>query len=212
MTFKYVCDCKKNNFLNKDFSYWENRNTTSDENDIINYVNNLDINYDSLLHIGIGNSDFANYFCKKGNITGITISKKEILKAKSLNLVNYEVLLCDKYSLEFNDILQKKRFDLILDTNLKSYSCCHKSFLFFMKNLASLLKKGGKIITSRKGMSWYKNLKPKLSFNFKDFFYYKLKEKEGNKKNIFTLDEANKLADSLSLEVISNKNILTFNK
>ena len=212
MTFKYVCDCKKNNFLNNEFSYWENRKTTSDENDIINYVNNSDVNYCSFLHIGIGNSDFANYFWRKGSITGITISKKEISKAKSLNLVNYEVLLCDKYSLEFNDILQKKKFDLIVDTNLKSYSCCHKSFVFFMQNLANLLNYKGKIITSKKGMSWYKNLKPKLSFNFKDFFHYKLKEKEGNKENIFTLEEANKLADSLSLELISNNNIITFTK
>ena len=34
----------------------------------------------------------------------------------------------------------------------------------------------------------------------------------GNKENIFTLEEANKLADSLSLELISNNNIITFTK
>ena len=81
-----------------------------------------------------------------------------------------------------------------------------------MQNLANLLNYKGKIITSKKGMSWYKNLKPKLSFNFKDFFHYKLKEKEGNKDNILSLEEANKIADSLSLELISYNNIITFSK
>ena len=212
MTFKYVCDCKKNNFLEKNLSYWEDRKTTSDENDIINHLKNSDINYNSFLHIGIGNSDFANYFCEVGDITGVTISKKEILKAKSLNLNNYDVLLCDKYSLEFNNFLNNKKFDLIVDTNLKSYSCCNKSFIFFMQNLVNLLNYKGTIITSRKGMGWYKKLKPKLTFNFKNFFHYKLKEKEGDEDNIFTLREANKLADSLSLRLLIDDNILKFIK
>ena len=45
MTFKYVCDCKKNNFLEKNFSYWEDRKITSDENDIISHLKNSDNNY-----------------------------------------------------------------------------------------------------------------------------------------------------------------------
>ena len=212
MTFKYVCDCKKNNFLEKNFSYWEDRKITSDENDIISHLKNSDNNYCSFLHIGIGNSDFAKYFCDKVNITGITISKKEILKAQSLKLNNYEVLLCDKYSLEFNNFLNKKKFDLIIDTNLKSYSCCKKSFMYFMQNLVKLLNYKGAIITSRKGMTWYKNLKPKLSFNFRNFFHYKLKERDGDKENIFTLEEAKKLADSLSLNFFADNNILKFSK
>ncbi len=212
MTFKYLCSCAKNNFIEKEFSYWENKNTTSDENEVIKFIENLNINHASFLHIGIGNSKFANYFSDKGNITGITISKKEILKAKSLNLINYNVLLCDKYSLNFKSLLKKKKFDLIVDTNLKSYCCCQKSFSFFMHNLVKLLNYKGIIITSRRGMSWYKNLKPKLSFNFKNFFHYKLKEYEGNKDNIFTLEEANNLSNSLSLKLFTDKNILTFSK
>ena len=43
MTFKYICHCKKNNFLKNEFSYWENRNTTSDEIDIISYINNSEL-------------------------------------------------------------------------------------------------------------------------------------------------------------------------
>ena len=73
-------------------------------------------------------------------------------------------------------------FDLIVDTNLKSYSCCQKSFNFFMENLFYKLKKNGTLITSKNGMNWYKNLKPKLSFNFKNFFHFKLKEVKEIKK------------------------------
>ena len=44
-------------------------------------------------------------------------------------------------------------------------------------------------------MNWFKQLKPKLAFNFKKLFHFKLKEVEGDKKNILTIKE---------LELLSN--------
>ena len=97
-------------------------------------------------------------------------------------------------------ILNDKKFDVIVDTNLKSYSCCHESFDFFMENLLTKLENGGILITSKNGMRWFKELKPKLSFNFKNFFYYKLKEVSGNKENILTTNELINLSKRYNLE------------
>ena len=196
----YNCNCSKTNYLNHNFTYWENRQITSDEFEIINFLeNSLDLSSKSILHIGIGNSFFAKRFFKN-EIFGITISQKEIDLANSLGLSNYKVILCDKYSLNFKEILKNMSFDLIVDTNLKSYSCCQKSFDFFMENLFYKLNKNGTLITSKNGMNWYKSLKPKFSFNFRNFFHFKLKEVEGNKENVLSENELKSLASQFNLE------------
>ncbi len=196
----YNCNCSKTNYLNHNYTYWENRQITSDEYEIINFLeNSFDLSSKSILHIGIGNSFFAKKFFKN-QIFGITISQKEIDLANSLGLSNYKVLLCDKYSVNFKEELNDTSFDIIVDTNLKSYSCCQESFDFFMKNLISTLKKNGTLITSINGMNWYKSLKPKLSFNFRNFFHFKLKEVEGNKENILSNNELKSIARKFNLE------------
>ena len=198
----YICKCNKENFLDKNYSYWEDRTVTSDELDVINFISSFKtLRYKSILHIGIGNS----YLCKKIDnnyeITGITISKKEINKANTLNLPNYKVYLCDKYSIEFNSLIKKKKFDLIIDTNLKSYSCCRESFEFMMKNIIESINNDGMLITSINGMKWYKKLKPKLSFSFKKLFYFKLKEINGNELNILTINELKNLSQKFKLRM-----------
>ncbi len=50
-----------------------------------------------------------------------------------------------------------------------------------------MLNHKGILITSRKGMNWYKNIVPKLSFSLKRLFHYKLKEINGNSENIMTI-------------------------
>ena len=53
----YICKCKKTNFLKKEYTYWEDREVTTDELDIINLLKKSNsFNYKSILHIGIGNS------------------------------------------------------------------------------------------------------------------------------------------------------------
>ena len=197
---KYICNCSRTNYFDHNYTYWENRQITTDELEIINFLEySFDLSNKSILHIGIGNSLFAKKFLNN-QISGITISQKEIDVANSLCLSNYKVFLCDKYSINFKEELMNMSFDLIVDTNLKSYSCCQDSFKFFMENLFHKLKKNGTLITSKNGMNWYKNLKPKLSFNFKNFFHFKLKEVKGNKENILTLDEVKNLARQFNLE------------
>ena len=196
----YNCNCSRTNYSDRNYTYWENREITSDEFEIINFLEkSYDLRGKSILHIGIGNSFFAKKFFKN-QIFGITISQKEIDLAYSLRLSNYKVFLCDKYSLNFKEKLNNINFDLIVDTNLKSYSCCQDSFNFYMENLFYKLKKNGTLITSKNGMNWYKNLKPKLSFNLKNFFHFKLKEVEGNKENVLSENELKSLARKFNLE------------
>ena len=196
----YNCNCSRTNYLNHNDTYWENREITSDEFEIINFLEkSYDLRSKSILHIGIGNYFFAKKFFKN-QIFGITISQKEIDLAHSLGLSNYKVILCDKYSLNFKKELNHMSFDLIVDTNLKSYSCCQDSFNFYMKNLFHKLNKKGTLITSKNGMNWYKTLKPKLSFNFRNFFHFKLKEVEGNKENVLSHKELKSLAGQFNLE------------
>ena len=198
----YICNCKKINFYKRDYTYWEDRGVTTDEADVVNYLRKQsNFNSKSILHIGIGNSYFAKKFYKNNKITGLTVSQKEIGKANNLNLINYKVFLCDKYSKEFETSLRNIKFDLIVDTNLKSYSCCVNAFNYFMKNLINKLNKDGILITSKNGMNWFKKLRPKLSFNFKKFFYYKLKEVNGDKKNKLTLDELKKFSVRYNLKM-----------
>ena len=196
----YNCNCSRTNYSDRNYTYWENREITSDEFEIINFLEkSYDLRSKSILHIGIGNSFFAKKFFKN-QIFGITISQKEIDLAYSLRLSNYKVFLCDKYSLNFKEKLNNISFDLIVDTNLKSYSCCQDSFNFYMENLFYKLKKNGTLITSKNGMNWYKNLKPKLSFNLKNFFHFKLKEVEGNKENVLSENELKSLAKQFNLK------------
>ena len=36
----YICNCYKNNFFDKKYSYWEDRKITNDEMDVINFISN----------------------------------------------------------------------------------------------------------------------------------------------------------------------------
>ena len=209
----YICNCKKTNLFDKTYTYWEDRDVTTDELDIINFLENKkDIFFKSILHIGIGNSYFAKKFSLNNNITGITISQKEIKKAESLNLLNYQLLLLDKYSIQFKNFLKKNKFDLIIDANLKSYSCCQETFEFMMDNIFKSIKPNGMLITSINGMKWFKNLKPKLSFSFKKFFFYKLKEVNGNKDNILFPDELKKISHKYNIKMSINDKLCYLKK
>ena len=53
----YICKCPKSDFSKHNFTYWEDRNTTSDELEIIDFLeNSYKLESKQVLHIGIGNS------------------------------------------------------------------------------------------------------------------------------------------------------------
>ena len=161
MKNSYICNCSKPNFKNN-YSYWEDRSSTSDENEIIHYLKKkINLENKKILHIGIGNSYFAQVILNKNIVFGISVSSHEISKANNLNLDNYKVYLCDKFSTNFCDLFLNQKFDIIVDNNIKSYSCCKMSYYYFIDNLFKMLNDKGILITSRKGMNWYKNIVPK---------------------------------------------------
>jgi len=209
----YICNCNRKKLFDKSYTYWEDRAVTTDELGIIDFLDNeKDIKFKSVLHIGIGNSYFAKKFAKRFNITGITISEKEVKKANSMNLINYQAYLLDKYSSQFKNFLDKNTFDLIIDTNLKSYTCCQETFEFMIRNIFKSINPNGMLITSINGMKWFKDLKPKLSFSFKKFFFFKLKEINGNKDNILLPDELNKLSEKDNIKMTFNDKLCFLKK
>ena len=213
MKSSYICNCKHYDFFNKDFLYWENRIVTSDEKSIINYIEKQ--NYKKklrILHIGVGNSYAYEKLKLNHIITGITLSKGEIKKSQSYNDENYIVYYCDKMSMNFREIFSKFKFDIIIDNNLKSYSCCQKSFEFMFENFVKVLNNDGIIISNKNGMNWVKKLKPKISFNFKNFFHHKMREIDGNIDNIFSMKEASKISNKFSLKLILDNDVVIFSK
>jgi len=209
----YICNCKKINLSDKSYTYWEDREVTTDELEIINFLDNeKDIKFKSALHIGIGNSYFAKKFATRFNITGITISQNEVKKALSMNLINYQAYLLDKYSVQFKQFLDKNRFDLIVDTNLKSYSCCQETFKYMINNILESIRPNGMLITSVNGMKWFKDLKPKLTFSLKKLIHFKLKEINGNEFNILTKNELKSLCKTHNLILFINDKICCLKK
>ncbi len=209
----YICKCKHFDFSKKNFAYWEEKLITTDEKNIIEYLEKIS-NFTSkkILHIGIGNSFFAKKFFRSNEIIGLSVSNSEINAAKNLEMKNYKTFYCDKYSINFRELLKNLTFDYIIDTNLKSYSCCEESFYYYFSNLNKLLKPEGVIITSNKGMKWFKKLVPKLTFNLKNFFHYKLKEIKGDNSNVFSENDVNNVCKKYSLKFIEMEKISYFER
>ena len=76
-----------------------------------------------------------------------------------------------------------------------------------MEKLFNFLNHEGQIITSTNGMKWFKSLKPKISFNFKSFFYYKMKEVSGNPNNILNEAELKKLCSIYRIKILFDENL-----
>ena len=195
------------------YNYWEDRKVTSDEEEIVNYINqNRNIKKNKILHVGIGNSFFASNIRNFEKIDGVTISSNEINLAKNLNLKNYNVSFLNKYS--NNEFLNQKfrNYDLIIDVNLKSYSCCNIAFKKLFSDYVSILNPGGFIFTGKKGMNWSRMIKPIFSFSFKRLLHKKLKEVDGKENNLLKIEECKQLSNQYKLELkeIGNSNVVYF--
>jgi hypothetical protein len=198
---------------NNNYTYWENNNVTSDEIEIVNYLNNLNLkNTIRILHIGIGNSYLSKNLKIKSHIDGISISNNEILNAKKLNIENYNCMFLNKLDTNtFKDLI-KNNYDFIVDVNLKSFSCCDIAFNKMFSNYVQLLKSGAKILTAKNGLNWSRLLKPVYRFSLKKLIYKKLKEYDGPKRNILSIKNCNELAiiNKLKFFEIKNSNIVYF--
>jgi len=187
---------------NNNFSYWENNEVTSDEKNILLYLNNNNlIKNKNILHIGIGNSYLAKNLKNFNFIDGITISNNELTYGLKLKIKNYDIFFKNKYSA--GDLIKNKNnnYDVIIDNNLKSFACCSVSFDDLINKYKKYLKNTGFIITSLKGMNWSRIVKPVYSFSFKKLFHMRLKEFDGPSENIMTINDCQKLCTKHKIEM-----------
>ena len=211
---KCVNGCNLFNDSSK-YLYWENRNVTKDEIEIVDFLNASFKNKKiSVLHIGIGNSYVASMLKCFNRIDGISISTNEINVANGLNINNYKSYFFNKfeYNVFSNSIFSK--YDVIIDVNIKSFSCCEPSFKKLFTDYNYLLNQNGIIITGKRGMNWSRMVKPVIRFSFKKFFYKRLKEFDGPNSNLLPIAECINLAKehNLKLNEVDNTSIVTFAK
>ena len=143
------------------YSYWENKKTTSEELSIIKILLDKDlISLGTVLHIGTGNGEALKKLYKKAiKFIGITIAGNEFNYVNSLNISNNINYLADKYdSSNMNSLIPNNSVDYIIDINLKSFAPNSKSFNLMMDNFHNYLRVGGKIITSHSGMGFSSTL------------------------------------------------------
>ena len=167
----------------------------------------------TVLHIGIGNSFLASKLNDFNEIIGITISQNEIKYASTKNIVNYKYFFLNKYKANSLDIFENKKFDIIIDTNIKSFSCCDKAFNNLFKQYVNSLNHSGYIISHINGLKWSRIVRPKLSFSLKNFFYKRLKEYDGPLNNKLGISDCKILARENNLKLdLDNTNLVIFKK
>jgi len=128
--------------------------TTVDQLRIEDALQGLDWRGKHILHVGVGNSRFAERFAPElAQVDGITICQSEIAKAQSLGIPNYTVHFLNKYGREFSLVI-RNRYDFVIDNNLASYACCKYHFYRMMDNYLAVMKPGGRILTDQRGMDF----------------------------------------------------------
>jgi hypothetical protein len=79
-------------------------------------------------------------------------------------------------------------------------------------NVFKSINTNGMLITSINGMKWFKDLRPKLSFSLKKFFFFKLKEINSNKNNILLPEELKKLSQENNIKMTFNDKLCYLKK
>ena len=199
---------------NSNYLYWEKKSETRDESEIVKFIKkNKKNKKKDILNVGTGNSFVASNLDYFSKIDGITISGKELLHARKLNIKNYNIFFLNKYSKDaFSQKEELNRYDLIIDANLKSFSCCIGAFENLFKEYVLMLNNNGEIITGRAGMNWSRQIRPALGFSIAKLFYKRLKEYDGPSSNILSVSECEKLARIYNLKLFYDNNICSFKK
>ena len=107
-----------------------------------------------MLHVGIGNSALPLALIHLlAAYVGITISVPEVDRFNRVlgGRENIVGLLINKYDPREYPRIEGK-FDLIVDTLLKSVACCEKHFDEMMRFFVARLIPGGKIVTTENGV------------------------------------------------------------
>jgi len=128
--------------------------TTVDQARIEAELDKMDLSGKNILHVGVGNSRFAERFASRVNlIDGLTVSRNEKALADSFEIDNYTVYFLNKYEREFV-LTIKNKYDFVVDNNLASFACCKYHFYLMLDNYIWSSKPGGQILTDQQGMDW----------------------------------------------------------
>jgi len=128
--------------------------TTVDQARIEAELDKMNLSGKNILHVGVGNSRFAERFASRVNlIDGLTVSRNEKVLADSFEIDNYTVYFLNKYGREFV-LTIKNKYDFVVDNNLASFACCKYHFYLMLDNYIWSSKPGGQILTDQQGMDW----------------------------------------------------------
>jgi len=134
---------------------WTQQPTTRDQVCIEAVLDTMAVTDASILHVGVGNSKFAQRFASRAlRIDGLTVHQNEKTQAEALGLPNYSVYVLNKYSPEFVSVITHM-YDFIIDNNLASFACCKYHFSVMWENYLRALAPHGQILTCQIGMDVY---------------------------------------------------------
>ena len=134
---------------------WTQQETTPDQARIEAVLDTMAVTGTSILHVGVGNSKFAQRFANRARrLDGLTVHQNEKIQADALGIPNYTVYVLNKYSPEFVSVLTNT-YDFIIDNNLASFACCHYHFAVMCENYLRALASHGQILTCQIGMDVY---------------------------------------------------------
>jgi hypothetical protein len=134
---------------------WTQQETTRDQARIEAVLDTMDVTGTSILHVGVGNSGFAQRFASQARrIDGLTVHQNEKIYAEALGIPNYTVYMLNKHSSEFVSVLTNT-YDFIIDNNLASFACCKYHFAVMCENYLRVLASHGQILTCQIGMDVY---------------------------------------------------------
>ncbi len=150
---------------------WSAQYTTPDQLRIEAELERMDIDGARVLHVGVGNSRFAEHFAPRvAAIDGLTIQPPEKQLANTLAIENYRVFLCNKYNPHYPADLPEGGYDFILDNNPSTFACCRRHFGNMLDNYVRLLRRGGGILTDAVGLGWVvEGADPRWSLSFTDW-------------------------------------------
>jgi hypothetical protein len=132
---------------------WSAKHTTPDQFRIENELGRLKYAGTRTLHVGIGNSEFAERWrSEMAEILGITIAPMEKRHADRLSLPNYSCFLMNKYDPALASLTEG--LDFIVDNNPSFAACCKFHFFTMWNSYRMLLKPGGMVLTDMEGMKW----------------------------------------------------------
>ncbi len=156
-TYKEFCGNREQPWvtLNSEAVDWTQQQTTRDQALIEAVFDTMAVTGASILHVGVGNSKFAQRFAGRARrIDGLTVHQNEKTLADALGIPNYTVYVLNKHSQEFISVITHK-YDFIIDNNLASFACCKYHFSVMCENYLRVLTSHGQILTCQIGMDVY---------------------------------------------------------